>query len=141
MPADALMKALGLRGRDIPSLLWELTPWSFVVDWFANVGTWLQAVVPDPSISIRGNWVTVIRTTEVKYSSGTLIEPHSHPVSMSTGMYGGSSIRLHEVHRYANQPLPTTPVLMGKALSVLQKADALCLGVSQLSGLLKTLRH
>jgi hypothetical protein len=141
LPTDALMKSLSLRGRDIPSLLWELTPYSFVVDWFANVGQWVQAVVPDPSLSFTGNWVTVIERTEVKYSSGTLKEQHTSPATSAVGSYGGSSMLWETVRRYPHQPLPTTPVLKGKALSIQQTADALSLSQLHIMKLLKGLRH
>jgi hypothetical protein len=59
-----LSKDLGTRASDIPVTAWNLLPFSFVADWFIDVSTWLQAVVPDPSVQIEGNWVsTVIRKT------------------------------------------------------------------------------
>lgn len=35
---------------DIPSLVWELIPYSFVVDWFLDVGGWLRRCQPTPGI-------------------------------------------------------------------------------------------
>lgn len=37
-----LLSRLGL--TDPKQILWEVTPWSFVVDWFLPVGAWLQSI-------------------------------------------------------------------------------------------------
>lgn len=36
-------RVLGLRGEDIPDAVWELTPWSFLIDYFVNVGDVISA--------------------------------------------------------------------------------------------------
>lgn len=38
---DSIPKLLGL--TSLESVAWELTPWSFVVDWFIPIGDWLTA--------------------------------------------------------------------------------------------------
>lgn len=46
-----------LDGRNLPSVLWEKTPYSFVVDWFIDVGSWLRAIQVNPDILFYGNTV------------------------------------------------------------------------------------
>lgn len=41
-----------------PALLaWELIPYSFVVDWFMPVGTYLQCMVPIRGLSLKSGWI------------------------------------------------------------------------------------
>lgn len=45
----------------VPTLLWELVPLSFAVDWWLGVGDWLYALTPNPSIKILGNTLSVLK--------------------------------------------------------------------------------
>lgn len=47
---------LGL--TDLPGTAWELVPYSFVVDWFVGVGSWLSAITPTLGVSNVHCWVT-----------------------------------------------------------------------------------
>lgn len=56
----------GLSFDKIPSAAWELIPFSFVVDWFANVGSYVGAITPKVGVRTLGSWTTtkdVISTT------------------------------------------------------------------------------
>jgi hypothetical protein len=46
-------------GYDIVETIWELTPWSFIVDWFANIGDLLSSWSPDAGVNQRASWCTV----------------------------------------------------------------------------------
>lgn len=43
----------------IPELAWELVPFSFIADWFANFGDIVSAWAPTPGISKLASWVTI----------------------------------------------------------------------------------
>lgn len=45
--------------HQIPQTVWELTPLSFVVDWFAGVGTVIGAWAPKVGVNQLASWVTV----------------------------------------------------------------------------------
>jgi hypothetical protein len=49
-----LLGSLGLGYKDLVTVLWELKSHSFIVDWFANVGDYLGALVPDMGLSNIG---------------------------------------------------------------------------------------
>lgn len=56
-------------GLDKPlSTLWELTPWSFVVDWVVDIGKWIDELTPSISIPYKvqdlGYSIKVSRTDE-----------------------------------------------------------------------------
>lgn len=61
-------RGFGFRLSDIPGTLWELTPWSFVLDWGINLGDFIESLFTDTSTGVRGQWliteevVTVTRT-------------------------------------------------------------------------------
>jgi len=70
--------AFGFRLRDIPNALWELTPWSFVLDWFVNVGDVVDAYVSTLDNAVKAQWVTIVtgqyverRVTSTTLASGT----------------------------------------------------------------------
>lgn len=56
---------LGFRLVDIPSAGWELTPFSFVVDWFTNLGILIQALEPRVGISYLAEGTTITTTTNI----------------------------------------------------------------------------
>lgn len=52
----------GLTAKDLATVTWELIPFSFVIDWFVNIGEYLGAITPTPFISNRGACTVVRRT-------------------------------------------------------------------------------
>lgn len=57
LSTNGLIDVAGL--DEIPGSLWELVPFSFIVDWFVNVGDFIAAYTPKPDVDIKGTWVTV----------------------------------------------------------------------------------
>lgn len=53
-PNSSLDQFQAVFGVNPPLTLWELTPWSLVVDWAINVGDYLQAINPMPSVQEAG---------------------------------------------------------------------------------------
>jgi hypothetical protein len=53
---------MGFSLRDLPSAAWEILPWSFVVDWFSNVGQLISAVTANCSNEFLAEWVSHKRT-------------------------------------------------------------------------------
>lgn len=49
----------GLTWEAIPVSAWELIPFSFVVDWFVNVGDYIQAMTPKLGVKHLAGWTTV----------------------------------------------------------------------------------
>lgn len=44
---------------DVPRAIWELCPWSFVIDWFIPIGDWLGALTPKVGVEILASGVVV----------------------------------------------------------------------------------
>jgi hypothetical protein len=58
-PAERIVSMAGFDLRSFVPTLWELTPYSFLVDYFTNIGDVLQALSTDVS-GVHGLWVTEI---------------------------------------------------------------------------------
>lgn len=56
---SGMNEKFGLHLNSIVPTLWEILPWSFVGDWFFNVGDYLSAVVPKAGTQILSSWTTV----------------------------------------------------------------------------------
>lgn len=62
-------KQFGFHWTALPSAAWELTPWSFVADWFINVGDYLQAISPKIGVHVLAGWQTIeVKTKVTRYS-------------------------------------------------------------------------
>lgn len=90
--------ALGLRAKDIPTVLWELMPLSFMLDRIVNVRNAIAGLMNlyDPSVTFLAASTTRRHTTkhnismvEIYYSTGSYIYDLSNPdsVNYSTFQY------------------------------------------------------
>lgn len=93
-----MLNELGL--IDPTQILWEVTPWSFVVDWFIPVGDWIESLTADCGLSFRTG--TLRRSLKgeftfedpvVSYAPGTvsMTDPTGmkYTVGAPTGTYAG----------------------------------------------------
>jgi hypothetical protein len=49
----------GFNFSDLPAAAWELVPYSFVVDWFSNVGNFIRGVTPKVGARVLASWTSV----------------------------------------------------------------------------------
>lgn len=65
-------RRLGIRWEDIPAALFDLTPYSFVEEWFSNLGDLVRALTPKVGVNELARWNTleVKRSTKATYGSG-----------------------------------------------------------------------
>ncbi len=49
----------GTSVKQIPAVAWELITLSFVVDWFANVESFINAITPNVGVKVLGSWTTI----------------------------------------------------------------------------------
>lgn len=141
---EVAMKTLGLDLRSAPATIWEVIPFSFVVDWFVNVGDWIQAIVPDPAITVIDTWSTVVEERE--WCAGSLVTkfsiPHSNGTTYNVSCTSpGSRVKELWYQRDVRFPLATTPLLTRKPISSVRIADALSLSASSILKGLKDFKH
>nr|URG16529.1 MAG: maturation protein [Leviviridae sp.] len=49
----------GVAYHDLPVAIWEAVRFSFVIDWFANIGPWIEAITPKVGVNVLTSWTTV----------------------------------------------------------------------------------
>lgn len=137
-------QALGQRPRDMVSSFWELIPYSFVADWFVNVGDWLQAVVPDPTVDVLASWVTTKR-----HFHSEIIDPYGflpalvlkNKDAQHRMNFPDAKVSREDVTRVVNPVLPNYPVLNGKPISTLHSVDAVSLLLGPITRLVRRFAH
>jgi hypothetical protein len=137
---EKLLKMAGLRGQDFGPSVWEIIPYSFVVDWFVGVGDWLQAISPKPECSIKGAWVTTCMDHSI-ITSGTVSRTLSAPTITYTSSLGGSTRTTRTFMRDCEFQLPQAPALTPSVFPPLRCLDGLALTLGQISSMLKGVRH
>lgn len=97
--------AEGLAFGDPINTLWEVTPFSFIVDWFTNIGENLQAYAPTANGQLLGSWVSaeeVIETT-------VMMTPVSHETSTYTWTPSTTNPMILTARQESYDRYPVTP--------------------------------
>lgn len=137
-----LVRSCGLDLRSVPKGMWDITPYSFVADWFVGVGDWLDAITPNPYVAVRGNWISLVwnqnhtvaptMTVFVKTSKGESTTSWTAPSRNST---------YSKYVRTVGHQLPSLPVRKFKPLSRTHLADGVALLSQSINERLRSLRH
>jgi len=135
----------GLSLRDIPGSAWELLPWSFVVDFFFNVGSYVEAIVPSGNVSALASWIVVDRVSKVD----TYYDPVGQPFAGATADISGSTTFASVIYRERYRETVLSPGLTYKASSIksllsgkdLRLIDLIALFTSLKSGQKYALKH
>jgi hypothetical protein len=126
-----LMKQ-GVGFKDLLTLPWELVPFSFVFDWFVNVGDRLRAAVPTSGFKELGSCTTVTRVDSVRGTAQTATPNAGYTIiSYPSGSFDAS----YELKtRYAGLMAPRL-VLKGdfRFSNIIRTLDALSLCTVALS--------
>lgn len=137
--AERWSRSLGMTSKDILPTAWEIMPFSFVMDWFVNVGDWLSAVTPNPFVEVLGSWVTSTAIGTRKTSGTWFWSPNSGPDL--TGTLSPNTYVIKRIVRTVSPDIMAYPVPKGKLLSALQTADGLGLITQKIISGLQGFRH
>lgn len=64
---------IGLSAKNLLTLPWERVPYSFVIDWFFNVGDYLGAIAPTFQMNQLGSCMVTTRTTSAVVSTQSFV--------------------------------------------------------------------
>lgn len=140
--SEHLLDSFGLRPRDLAVTAWELIPFSFVVDWFVNVGPWLQALSPVPGIDVRGHWITTVENITTQTDCSKLIKVgQGYPSGDATGVGGSSTLQRVRVTRQTAPAMTFTPIVRPTTLSTINSLTAVALSAGSILNLCNTFRR
>lgn len=132
----------GFTVNDALSTLWELTPWSWLVDWFAGIGNWLDA--NNNTLPLRVSNICLMRTLKSETTYRVRPAPYSDTwISIKPGPWTEVEER-KERYVLANPDvlpaLSLLPALNGGQLSILASLAVVKSYGSGLPGLIRLRR-
>lgn len=137
--------AMKLGTQDLPLGAWELVPYSFIIDWVFNVGTWLKAWTPHVHTSVIASWVTVrtetreLRTISNVVPTPTKTDPSGHKFArIESFVPGGYTRDIVTVDRTPDVAPSSIPQLNLK-LNIQKGIDIIAI-FADLKGIDKTLK-
>lgn len=135
---ESFMAGAGLRLNDVPVTLWNITPFSFVWDWFQGVGSWLTAITPNPDVDILGTWCTTVirKSLDLSITAEATLGPSTpYPAQTWYGNGGHSTLEWEYITREVNPVLASTPQWNPDLPSIVQLTDASALFTTLTSAL------
>ena len=129
---------LGLDVTSIPHAAYELLPYSFVLDWFVDVGGWLKAVLPNPnvielgkSVGVRKDWT---QKTDVWGIAAYSTQPNAaYPISACNHTHTMTKVAYQ---RRIDVALPASPQVNYSLLSTVRQIDSVSLMWQKLNSFL-----
>jgi hypothetical protein len=107
---------------DIPNLVWELIPFSFVVDWIVDIGGWLRSIQPNESVTYVGNCVTFKSISSKTYQlTGGYERSTGWPINVSNAAFSSTAETLI---RECGKPIPATPVIQRRIMTLARALDS-----------------
>lgn len=109
---------------------WEIVPFSFVIDWFAGVGTWLTSL-RDTNLEVEKSYATTVveRRTDVNFDA-------TRTVYWTTYKGKPFVVRGHRIDRVIDISPPTLPVFANQ-MSFIRLVDAISLILGMLKSMLR----
>lgn len=94
-------------------IIWEVTPWSFLVDWFLPIGDYLGALTAAQGMDFLGGTQTTRITRETNYRATPNGAYKSSFGTVLPAGFGSARKRSKTVNRntFASSPIPKAPIL------------------------------
>lgn len=108
---EVTVSRLDIFGRDqILETLWEITPWSFILNWFIDISTFISAWTPNAGIKALASWTTIHAFHEWKNQCVNVQNTYSAWDGPNSVSFSGekSKTYLHK-RRVVNPELPRLP--------------------------------
>lgn len=135
--AAAERNRLGLGLSQVPSIAYEKIPFSFVLDWVVDVGSWIAAARPTPEYSRLGNTASVIRTN---YGGTVVTHGSPYPGDIAWTPVSSSFVWSETYYdRGINVSLPVLPPVNADVMNFVRSLDASALAMKPTVNILKQL--
>lgn len=122
-PIQLVLQKYGLHPNQLPYLLWQLRPLSFMLDWFVDVGTWVKAITPKWNTQILG--CSASQKTKLMSYRNCVISTSATNASCSANTTT-DTFRVESIERRPQTLSGEFPRLKpGIVLSIQQQADIL----------------
>lgn len=119
-----------------PLTYWETIPYSFVVDWFYQIGTFISALTPFPGVHLRASGCSI--RTDFVYETSYIYK--TKPDSSWTVQNASAGINRVEIQRYQRFPMNVSVPGWNPQLSSLKVIDIFSLVMSRNRAILKILK-
>lgn len=131
---DETLRNFGGRLSDVPRAMYELVPFSFVLDRFYSVGPWLTAMTPRLGVDVKGSWLTTIDSNVTDFSVvSARITVNTAPATTYVQTGGSYREEISSKVREVNVSVPSLPPTNVGDLSITQIIDHAAL-ISQVLG-------
>lgn len=128
-------RIFGMELHDVAPAVWELVPYSFVVDRFLDVGTWLRAIQPRPNTQLMAAWLTTVENDVLNVQANLEWEVYPGKFMPASGHQGSMKETSIVVRREVGPTPSILPALNSRDLVVQQHIDHAGLLLQQLVGL------
>lgn len=124
---------IGLSSKGLITLPWELVPYSFVIDWFANVGDFLGAVTPVLGLTQLGSCISIERERSIVLTH--LADLPGTDWTIKTNSQGQYTSYVKSYLRSKGIPAPKLVIKNDFRFdNIIRSADALSLVIARLRG-------
>jgi hypothetical protein len=128
---------IGFTSKGLITLPWELVPYSFVADWFANVGDYLGAIAPAFTTTQLGSCMVSKRVNVAHFSleNMQLVGSIGSSLEMVKPMTGRYSVYQNTSSRSPGLPSPSVALKVGNPFKSVERAlSGLSLAFQQVDG-------
>jgi hypothetical protein len=97
--AASISNRMGYELSQLPSTIYELVPYSFVLDWAVNLGDYIQAMEPKVDVKVLASWTTtkvVEEASAIALASPKTVANHSISGSINATNTRSTTTRIRE---------------------------------------------
>lgn len=134
-------RIFGMELHDVAPAVWELVPYSFVVDRFIDVGTWLQAIQPRPNTKLMAAWLTRVENDVLRIQANLEWEYETGKFIPLSGNQGAKEVTKCVVKREVGPSPSILPTFNSRDLVLQQHLDHASLLLQQLVGLFPEVQY
>jgi hypothetical protein len=127
----SLANNLGFNLKGLMMLPWQLTTYSFVADWFANFGSYIQATLPTPGWTHIGGCLVTVRAQSTRYTLTNVINNNPGGITLLNAPQGVAVVTRVSTTRSPLSPASFERKLNFKFDEFKRAADAVALIASR----------